>query len=394
MKKYFILIKLLVVAFSLTVKGQYNIDTALTNIAKNNKIIFANTQFKETQKLQYKTGLAPYNPTVNYDYMIGSPNTAGNQNDFTVTQSFDFPTAYIKKKQLSEQQIVQTEFQLIVTRQDILLEAKKVCIEIVYRNKLQSQLTQRKQNAEKLFKGFQTKLENGEGNILDANKANLQLIEIKKYFQENLSFINQLNQKLTELNGGNIILFADTIYPLLPSIPVFEQLEKDYEENDPLRKYLEQEKLIVQKQVEVSKAMSLPKMEAGYHYQGILGQTFRGLHAGITIPLWENKNMVKLQKAKYLYTDLELQSHINEHFFEIKKLYEKYTNLKIILEQYQAVFSTLNNTALLNKSLLLGQISSIEYFIELSYYHNSYDNYLETEKEYYEVIAGLYKYEL
>ncbi len=394
MKKNFIIIKLFVVAYVFTANAQSNIDTVLSSISKNNKTILANTQYWEAQKLEYKTGLTPNNPTVEYDYLFGNSVGAGNQTDLTVTQSFDFPTAYVKKKQLSEQKITQAEFQLTSARQNILLEAKNVCLELVYRNKLQIQLLERKQNTEKLFKDFQTKLEKGEGNILDVNKAQLQLIEIKKEFQENISHINQLNQKLTELNGGVAIAFSDTIYPVLPAVPAFEQLEKEIEIRDPIRKFLEQEKLVTQKQVEVSKAMSLPKMETGYHYQGILGQTFQGVHLGVTIPLWGNKNIVKMQKAKSLYADLELQNHINEHFFEIKQLYEKYTNLKIILEQYQTVFSTLNNTALLNKSLSLGQISSIEYFMELSYYYNAYNNYLETEKEYYEVIAELYKYQL
>ncbi len=393
MKKYLI-IKLCVLALTINANAQSSADTVLANIAKNNKTIIANTQYWEAKKLQYKTGLTPYNPAIDYDFMVGSPSTAGNQNDFTVTQSFDFPTAYIKKKQLSEQQIAQTEFQITSKRQNVLLEAKKICIELVYHNKLQSQLAQRKQNTEKLLSDFQVKLNKGEGNILDVNKAQLQLIEINKDFQQDLSSINQLNQKLTELNGGNAIIFTDTIYPLLPTIPAFEQLENEIEASDPIRKFLEQEKLITQKQVELSKPMWLPKFEMGYHYQGILGQAFQGVHAGITIPLWENKNTVKTQQANLLFTNLNLQDHINENYYEIKQLYEKYQNLKITLSEYQTVFASLNNTTLLNKALASGQISTIEFFMELSYYYNAFNNYLQIEKEYYEVIAELYKYQL
>src|SRR3989304_8690567 len=135
MKKYFIL-KSIVIAFAVNANAQSTIDTVLANIAKNNKTIFANTHYWEAQKLQYKTGLTPYNPSVNYDYLIGSPSTAGNQTDFTITQTFDFPTVYIKKKQVAEQQIGQAEFQLIAKRQEVLLEAKIICVELVYRNKM------------------------------------------------------------------------------------------------------------------------------------------------------------------------------------------------------------------------------------------------------------------
>jgi outer membrane protein, heavy metal efflux system len=50
--------------------------------------------------------------------------------------------------------------------------------------------------------------------------------------------------------------------------------------------------VIGQQMVEVSKALNLPKFETGYHYQAMLGQRFNGLHLGLTIPLWENKNKV------------------------------------------------------------------------------------------------------
>ncbi len=394
MKNKIIIIKLFVVAYAFNANAQSQMETVLTDIAKNNKTILASTQFLEAQKLQFKTGLTPANPSVEYDYLVGSPVGAGNQNDFSVTQSFDFPTSYIKKNQLAKQQATQAEIQLTATRQDILLEAKIVCIELVHRNKLQLQLTQIKLNTEKLLSDFQTKLDKGDGNILDVNKAKLQLIEIKKQFQENVSAIAQFNQQLTAFNGGNQINFTDTIYPVPQNIPPFEQLETDYENADPLRKFLEQEKLITQKQLEVSRALWLPKLEAGYHYQGILGQTYNGIHTGISIPLWENKNTVKLQKTKLLFDELNLQDHRNEHYYEIKQLYEKYSNLKIILQEYQTVFATLNNAALLSKALSLGQISTIEYFLEMNYYTTALNNYYQTEKEYHAVIAELFKYQL
>jgi outer membrane protein, heavy metal efflux system len=182
--------------------GQNTIDSVLANIAKNNKTIFANTKYWEAKKLEFQTGLTPYNPKVDYTYLFGSPANAGNQTEFTITQSFDFPTVYGKKRQLSNEQIKQAEFQLAANRQDILLEAKLISIELIYRNKLMAELSLRKQNTENWLAAFQKSLERGEGNIMDVNKARLQLIEINAAFQENLSLSNQLNQKLTGLNGG------------------------------------------------------------------------------------------------------------------------------------------------------------------------------------------------
>lgn len=392
--KNYIYTVLFVFALSPIVNAQSTLDSVLISIKENNKTIQANVQLWETKKLEYKTGLTPKNPTVEYDYMIGTPSNSGNQTDFIVNQSFDFPTAYAKKKQLSNEQIAQAEIQLTSIRQTVLLEAKKACIELVYRNKYNSELQKHIENTERWLLAFQKKLNNGEGGILDVNKAKLQLIEVKSTFQENQSAINQLNQKLTELNGGKVIVFTDTVYAQFSLLPDFEALEDEIEANDASRKYLEQEKLISQKQVELSKAMSLPKLETGYHYQAILGQWFNGVHFGLSIPLWENKNKVKAQHAKLLFTDLNLQDHRNEHYYHIKQTYEKQQNLGLIIQNYKTVFNGLNTIELLDKSLKLGQISTIEYFMEITYYYNARKNYLRTEKEYYQVIAELYKHRL
>lgn len=230
---HFSFLMIFVMIFTFSGNAQTKVDSVLSSISANNKTILANEQFWEAEKLQYKVGLSPYNPKVDYDYLNGSPATAGNQTEFAVTQSFDFPTAYGKKKQLSNDQIAKAEFQLVATRQEILLQARNVALELIYRNKLQEELMIRKQNTEKWLSNFQTRLDKGDGNILDVNKAKLQLIQINSEFQENISAINQLNQKLTELNGGISIILTDTDYPQQSEMPSFAALENEIEAANP-----------------------------------------------------------------------------------------------------------------------------------------------------------------
>ena len=388
------LIICLILLFIGSISAQSNMDNVLNQIAKNNKTIQSNTQYWNSQKVQYKTGNTLYNPTVEYDYLKGSPVEAGNQTDIVVTQSFDFPTVYGKKNELANQLVIQADLQLKLANQELLLEAKKVCIELVYRNKLQIPLTKRKEATEKWLANFKKKLESGDGTILDVNKAEIQLLEIKKQFQDNTSAIAKLNEQLTSLNGGTVIFFNDVAYFDVPVIPDFETLEKEIEAQDYTRKSLEQEKVIAQKQLDVSKALALPKMEVGYHYQGILGQTYNGIHTGISLPLWESKNTVKLQKAKMTFAESALNEHVNEHYFEIKQLYGRYKSLKGIMEDYQKINNSVEPIRLLDKALAAGQISVLEYFVELNYYNTTFNSFLEIEKEYYDVVANLLKYKL
>lgn len=391
-KVKFVLI--LFIGLSLRAFSQQPIDSVLSSIGRNNKTILAAQQYWTAKKLEFKTGLYPQNPMVEYDYLIGKPATAGNQTDFSVTQSLDFPTAYFKKHTLSNIQVKQGEQSFIIQRRDILLDAKLSCIHLIYLNKRQTELKKRIKDSEKLFQDYKKKLATGEGNLLDVNKSNLQFLNLQNELRQSVSEINIVTQKLMALNGGNVVSITDTTYPLILAIPEFEKLENIIESTDPTLISLQRQKEINEKQVEISRALSFPKIETGYHSQAILGQQFTGAHFGITIPLWQNKNTVKLQKANVLFSGLQLEEHKTEHYYEIKQLYEKYQNLKITLKDYKEVLGSVNNITLLNKALALGQISTIEYYMESTYFFSAYDKYLSLENDYHETIARLYKFTL
>lgn len=377
---------------SVTVSNAQNkIESVLSEIAKNNKSIIANKQLSEAKKLLYKTGLNPENPRFEYENLKGN-NSA--QIDYYLVQSFDFPTSYIKKNQVANRQIEQSTFQEAAQRQDILLKAKQHCLKLIFLNKRQKELDKRATSALTIFTAYQQKMEAGDASILDMNKAKLQLLNAENNQRLNQSEIELYRQKITELNGGKSIDFLEDEYPLTPLLPDYASLEISIEEADPNLKSIHQQNEIDKKKLELSRAMALPKFEGGYRSQEFAGQKIQGVHLGITIPLWENKNKVKHQKAHLKFNDLQIEEHHNEHHHEIKQLYQKYTSLNIAIEEYQKLMSTINNNQLLDKALGLGQISSLQYFMELNYYYDSYDNFLDLENDYYQVIAELNKYKL
>jgi len=263
--KFKITLLIVFAGFAMTVCAQNSVDKVLAEIARNNKSIIANNQYQEAQRLTFKTGLTPDNPKVEYDYLPGSPAGAGTQKDFSITQGFDFPTAYGKKSKVSDQQVAKSKFETDAFRQSVLLEAKTYCIELIYRNKLAVELTKRFGRASSVHQNYKAKLDNGQSNILDVSKAALQLLAIKTELQINESERNQVLHKLSELNGGVEIVLQDTIYPSVTVIPAFEEIDSLIEANDPVVKTIKQEKEVAKYQLDLTKSLSLPKIEAGYH---------------------------------------------------------------------------------------------------------------------------------
>jgi outer membrane protein TolC len=234
----------------------------------------------------------------------------------------------------------------------------------------------------------------GDAIVLDLNKAKLQWLNIRNDTSLNNNLIQTNTTKLTELNGGLPIVVTDTIYPSAAAIPEFIILDSMIEANDPVLKIFQQEIEVMKRQLLVQKALVLPKMETGYHVQGILGQSYKGVHTGITIPLWENKNKVNAARANLDFANANAEMQFIGYKLEKKGYYDKVVGRLNALREYHQMLLPIGDTALLNKALKLGQITMIQYFYEENFYYSSYDKYLQLELEYQQGIANLYKFQL
>jgi outer membrane protein, heavy metal efflux system len=374
--------------------GQVTVEGVLAKIEKNNKSLMAERQHWDAQKLSYKTGLTPDNPKAEFDYMVGRPEGAGTQRDFAVTQGFDFPTSYGKRKSVSNEQVVSADHKYNSSRQEILLEAKLLCIEYTYRTRFQQELAKRLQTAERLLQATSQSTDRGEANALDLNKIRLLQLEIKNQVELNATAIKMTQHKVDEMNGGVHVDLSQLAYPALVELPAFETLDSLIEANDPVVKAIRQEKSVAQRQLSLTRSLTLPKIEGGYHRQAILGQTYEGFHVGMTLPLWENKNRVKTQQARVVQSELQIEDHRTEHYYENKERYEQYLHWKSTHDQYQSILGNANNEELLNKALQHGQINLIEYLMETRYFYDAVNRSLEAEKELQTAISRLYKFQL
>ncbi|OQA07354.1 MAG: hypothetical protein BWY67_01747 [Bacteroidetes bacterium ADurb.Bin397] len=91
---------------------------------------------------------------------------------------------------------------------------------------------------------------------------------------------------------------------------------------------------------------------------------------------------------------MNLQMHINDHYSEIAQKYAKYQALKGTLNEYKSMFETMNTSVILEKAINYGQISAMEYFLELNYFNTTYKYYLHVEKEFHQIVSELQKHKL
>lgn len=368
-------------------------DNILQNIEENNTTLKVYREQAKAGKIENKTGINMANPEVEFAYLWGSPNTVGLRTNLDVSQSFDFPTAYRYKSQLAEGKNRQLDLVYDQQRRDILHQARLLCVELTYQSKMNEQLDERLKYAKELAEAYQKSFDQGNIDVLERNKTKLNYLNEEKALQINTVEINTLMMELQRLNGG--LSFSAN----LKDFPVYT-LPLDYKEwfervreNNPSLRMGEQEIAISRKQEQLTRALNLPKFTAGYTSERVPGETLQGFSIGMSIPLWEGKNTVKHRKAQTVALQMQHLDSKLQFQNALKNQYDKAVKLSVLLEEYKEVLSVTNNRDLLKKALDKGQLSLINYLLELTVYYETIDKYLETERDYQLAVAELQQWE-
>lgn len=384
----------LLLCLTLPVFAQSGISDVLKSIENNNKALQAGQRLNESQKLEARTGNYLPNPTVELNQLWADRSVGGNANELAVIQSFDFPTVYFNKNKLAKLKSSASDYQYAATRQQILLKAQQICQEIIYLRKQKHLLDERLKNAERLEALYNQRFASGDANQLELNKIQLEKINANNASRRNQSALRSQLEQLQALNGGVPIEFGEDEFISTPVLPEFSQLESTYLDADPTLKSLEGESESAQREIKVSRALTLPKFDIGYRRNGGSDQTMNGFRIGMSIPLWENKNTVKRAKAQAEYTALNVEDNTQTLKATLKELYLQTQSLQLSKEEYARTLANQRSEELLNKSLEAGQISMIDYFVEITILYDSIQNYLEVEKEYHNLLAQLLQYTL
>ncbi|MEI6048400.1 MAG: CusA/CzcA family heavy metal efflux RND transporter [Bacteroidota bacterium] len=281
-------------------------------------------------------------PKTAIDGQYGQFNSYSNDNSFSVSQSFAFPSVYVNRYKLADANIKSSEWQYKVSQLEIAIRVKQVYWQYVFLTAKQKLLTYQ----DSLYTGFlraaELRAKAGETNQLEMITARSQSLEIRNQLYQVTADIGILSRKLMILlNSKSFLKPADT-----------ELHRIDYEFlTDSISVKLNPSLGYVQQQVEVSKienklerSQMLPDISVGYFSQTIVGtqdvngvardfgQGFRftGVQAGISIPLWFPPYTSRAKAAKIseniARTDAEYYSRsVNGNLRSLVDEYNKFS---------------------------------------------------------------------
>ena len=401
-------ILILAVALALTAKGhaQEGMEAILQQIARNNKALQANTQLIASQKLESKATNNLANPTLSYSHLWDSDDKNITVGELVISQSFDFPSLYATRNRVSRLKSTALDAQSAAVRQQVLLQAQQLCLDIVLLHQQQQLLDERLKNAEELAQMYAERLKTGDANALETNKINLELLNVRTESRTNATTLQNKLKELTALNG-NLPLVPGRPQPE-PAMPGPEALGlTDYTPTplpadftpvlnellaaDPALQALQHESAAARKQVSVSKQGWLPQLELGYRRNTETRHPLNGIVVGFSFPLFENRHQVKMAKSQALNVDYQKEDALLQASSALWQLYDEARSLQQSIDEYKETFARQRDLALLRKALEGGEISMIEYFVEVSVVYQSKANLLLLENQYQKVMAQMYK---
>ena len=370
--------------------AQQHIDEVLQSVAQRNTTLKALRENTRAQQLENRTGVFLPAPEIGFGYLWGAPQAIGNRTDISVTQTFDFAAILGMRSRTARQQNALLDVEYRTSLMNVLLEARLYCIEVVYYNALKKALALRLQHAESMARGYRERLERGDVGVLEYNKAQLNLATVQDEVARATVEQKAALQALQRLNGGVAVVLDYDSYAAAALPGSFDAWFEAAASKSPVLEAVNEEVALRRQQVGLAQAGNWPSLSAGYMSERVTGETFQGVTLGLSIPLWGNKNRTRqaraaVRAAESKQVDLRLQLYAH-----LQSVYDRAAGLRDIAAAARRSLQTLDNTALLQKALDAGEISLLDYLLEVGLYYDTVTRALEAERDYEKAAAELW----
>lgn len=380
-------------AFAAVVSAKaQDINAVLKSVEQNNMELKALLKGNEAADIENKSQNTLEDLSIEYSPFFQSETSGIASSELVITQGFDFPTLYGARKKAGQLQRNVLDMQYQTARRDILVNAKKLCLDIINYNKQKQLLQERRKNADELLAMFELKFKNGDATSLELNKIKLDRMNLEtELVQADTKHANAM-QQLQALNGGLPIEVNMTEYPQAPADDEVTMYEKAVATDWTVRT-AQASVLAAEQDVKVNKQSWIPKFEIGYRRNTEGDNASNGFLIGGSIPLFSSKNKVKIAKARQ--TEAVMQ-HANARInaeSSARTMINQMKQLKASADAYDVPLMR-QTLKLLRTAVENGEISVTEYYVEADNIYKNMITYMDIERQYQDALTEIYKNEL
>ena len=367
-----------------------NVDDVLRTIEQNNKELQAQRQATDAAKLEIRSQNGLEDPSVEYSPFFAKNVDGMASSELVVKQGFDFPSVYAVRHRSGELQQEALERQLQAARQEILLEAKTLCLDLIRLRQEYLLLEQRKKNAEELLTLTEERLKRGHVGVLELNKVKMERMNVQAEVARNKADSRTIEGKLQAMNGDKSLDFTGSDYPKIEPVENYAELYNEIMSGDVTLQASDFAAQAADKEVDVNKQKWLPKLEIAYRRNTSLGEKSNGFLIGGSIPIFSNKRKVKIAKAEAVSAQAQLENVRLQVKADIESRYHEMQQLRETMSVYDVVLMH-KTLQLLYDAVKGGQLSVIDYYVEVENVYKNLQAYMGIENQYQKLMALIYK---
>lgn len=371
--------------------AQNSVEVVLASVEKNNPELQALRKRTESEKYGFKAERMVEGPEVGFDYLWGSPADIGTRKDISVTQSIDIATISGTKGKIAKSESELSDMQFNVRRQEILLQAKLLYINIIYCNAVGAELERRLERSEKVEAVYRDMQVRGETDMIEVNKAHLAYLAQRNALARNKMEAEGFRLELQRLNGGEPLEINDLSYVCRDMLPAdFDTWYKEVADRSPEIRAARQNVKVNEAVARGIKMSSCPTITAGYMAELVKGSNFRGLTLGLSIPLWSARSKTRQANLSCEASRLEVKDVEASEYSALRSLYEKASGLKDLSDELALSLAVSDEAmSMTEKKFNEGEISLMDSIMELSLYYSVVDESLAASKDYDLALAEL-----
>lgn len=366
------------------------IEEVLQSVAQNNVELQARQQELEAAGLEIRMQNSLEDPSVEYSPFFRKGESGMTSSELVVKQGFDFPTIYAARGKAGKLQRSALERQWDAARQEVLLQAKNLCLDLVLYNQTRELLEERKKNADEMLALFEKRLQEGDANILEVNKIKMERMNVQTEVAQNMAAHRTALQQLLALNGNRPLNFSSDRYPRTEAPADFNALYDEVMASDAQLQAANMEAQAAEQVLQVNKQNWLPKLEVAYRRNTDMSESSNGFLIGGSLPLYSSHRKLKIARAQALSARLTLDDARLQREAALHGQFNELCRLKEAMDVYDIplMHETLR---MLHDAVVAGQLSIIEFYVETENVYQNLQAYMSLENQYQKLLAEVYR---
>ncbi|MEB2787100.1 CusA/CzcA family heavy metal efflux RND transporter [Algoriphagus persicinus] len=383
-----------------------SLDEAIQAAIQNNPTLKAAEL--QTQQEQALKGASWNLPKTNFNLTHGQYNSIyDNDNQFNISQSFDFPTVYTNQNMLAKAKIESSEWRKSAIQNELVQQVKATWYMLWLEKSKRELLLKQDSIYMRFVRAANLRYETGETNLLEKATAESQVAEVEVLLLQNLADIEIYQVQLqTLLNLENPV---EITVGSMEARKSTASLDTQIMDNNPTISLFRQQIEVANREKSIEKSRLLPGLTVGYFNQSLNGPNqdldgnpvtfnssdrFAGFQVGVAIPLFGAKSqgsVIKAAELKKQESEARLQAVTNDFEGRLSSLIQQYQKFQTSLDYYE-------QNALPQAELILkqaqrgfesGEIGYVEYIQGLNRALTIQFNYLEILNQYNQTIVQI-----